>query len=72
VWEGAEELPGAVVACGRPVLHEWSWARHERTLFLQILARTKLNGSIFLMDMLCNIDVAFPCDTDKVGIGPCL
>ncbi|PNY13573.1 RPM1-interacting protein 4-like [Trifolium pratense] len=22
--------------------------------------------------MLCNIDVAFPCDTDKVGIGMCL
>jgi hypothetical protein len=25
-----------------------------------------------MMDMLCKIDVAFPCDTDKVGIGLCL
>jgi hypothetical protein len=59
VWEGVVELPGVVVASGRPVLHEWSWARHERTLFLQILARTRPNESIFLMDMLCNIDVVF-------------
>lgn len=60
-----EELPSA--DRGRHALHEWSWAK-RRTLLLLILTVTKPNGPILSIAMLCNIDVAFPCDIDKVGI----
>lgn len=66
-----EKLPGAVVDRGRQALHEWSWAE-RRTLFLLIPTETKPNGPILSMAMLCNIDVAFLYDIDKVGIAVCL